>query len=582
MTKRALAAPGSGYAGGMRLHRPLFALTLLGTWLVASLAVAASDVEQMREEARSLIHVQRVLAWYNWAQGERSIISESYVGHERLFSKESIARVRRAQRRRGLSPDERRALEFFKNYLVMEVVSQRTAPLHDAVQNAALSATAKLPWGAEPVPYKQLALMLKKEKDPDRRARLVQESARIRKDVLNPIHRRKEQVAQRVARELGYRSFVALSEDVRGFKLQELLAEGERFFLATDDIYRELLAEGVRRQLGMEVAQLGRRGDLLRLFNAPALERYFPKELMLPTFKHFLAGIGLDMRTVAGTEIYVDAALHPLKESRPMCDQLRTPGDVRISFKPTDGLHEFYLFFHEGGHALHFANTTTPVWEFQRLGPNASLEGFGDFFGLVWDDPLWLRRYRAFVVQYNEAHGTQYPVLTDAQIAEVVRIRALSDLYMLRRHAMAKLVYESVLHGGSPKLWRSVYTGSVTDPMAVYREMFSRAYSFSISEEELFDHLVDVDEMFYAADYSRGFALAHLMQEGLRQKFGGTSGDWYENQAVGALLKSLYAEGQKLQPDEVARVFGKEKLDLQPAQVRLARLLTSTSAAAPQ
>lgn len=564
-------------------YRPLIALALLGSWLVASLAVASPDeVERMREEARALTQVQRLLDWYYWSQGERSVIAETFKGHERLFSKDSVAKVTRALRRKRLKLAERRALEFLKSYLVMEFVARHTSTLKDEAQNAALGAAVKLPWEPELVPFKQLELLIREEKDPARRARMEQESAQVRRNILNPILQRKEEAAQQLARELGYASYVALAEDVRKFDLRSLIAEGERFLVATDDLYQSLLAEAAQRELKLDVAGLRRRSDLALIFKAPRLERFFPRELMLPAFRHFLAGIGLDMRTVAGTEIRVDDAPNPLKDLRPVCFDLRVPDDVRVSVKPSDGLNDFYLFFHEGGHALHFANTTTRVWEFQQLGPNALTEGFAELFGAVWDDPAWIRRYRAFVLQYNAEHQTQYPTLTDDEINEVVRIRVLSHLYLLRRHALAKLVYEAVLHGGQPKLWNKVYKRPTTDLMAVYRDVFSRAYGFHIEEEEALSFLVDVDELFYAADYSRAFGLAHVMHEGIRRKFGGESGDWYGNPEVGGLLRSLYADGQRLQPDEVAQMFGQKKLDYRTAEARLRRLLAASAPGAPE
>jgi hypothetical protein len=63
------------------------------------------------------------------------------------------------------------------------------------------------------------------------------------------------------------------------------------------------------------------------------------------------------------------------------------------------------------------------------------------------------------------------------------------------------------------------------------------------------------------------------MHEALRTQFGGAHGDWYENKQVGARLRALYADGQKLQPDEIARAFGAPKLDFRPTEARAKRLL---------
>jgi hypothetical protein len=191
----------------------------------------------------------------------------------------------------------------------------------------------------------------------------------------------------------------------------------------------------------------------------------------------------------------------------------------------------------------------------------------------VWDDPVWLRRYRAFVQAHNAAHGTHYPTMSDGDIAELARVRVFNDLFFIRRYASAKLIYESVLHGGDPALWRGAWSGPTADLLQLYRVLFERAYGFPLTDEDALRFRTDVDATFYAADYARAFGLANLMHEALRAQFGGTDGNWYENKQVGARLRALYADGQKLQPDEIARAFGAKQLDFRPTESRARRLL---------
>jgi hypothetical protein len=355
-------------------------------------------------------------------------------------------------------------------------------------------------------------------------------------------------------------------------ELKPLIVEGHRFLVATDPIYRPLLAEVASRELHIPVREL-HRSDLMRLRKAPRFEKFLPDELMLPSFAYLLGGLGLDMKSAVGTDIHVDDAPHPLKEPRAACFNIRVPADVRITVKPTGGIDDFAALFHEGGHAVHFANTTTPVWEFQQLGSNAATEAFAELFGHVWDDPVWLRRYRAFVKQYNAEHNTHYPLMSDGDILELARVRVLNDLFFIRRYASAKLIYESVLHGGDPELWRGAYEGPTADLMQLYRALFERAYGFTMSQEDALRFRTDVDDTFYAADYARAFGLANLMHEALRARFGGKNGDWYESKEVGTLFKRLFGDGQKVQPDELAQAFGYDRLDFRPTEQRVKRLL---------
>ena len=258
----------------------------------------------------------------------------------------------------------------------------------------------RLPWVADPVPYKQLDLLVADEKDGGRRAEIEKARAGVWRTVINPILEKKEATAQKLARELGYGSYVAMSEEIRRGQLRPFMVEGYRFLQATDGLFKELLAEVSQREMGMPASQL-RRSDMSRLFKAPRLEKFFPADLGLSTFRAYLGGMGIDFKTVAGTEIKVDDSTNPLKEPRAQCWGLRVPADIRINVKPSSGLDSLGTLFHEGGHAIHFASTTTPIWEYHQLGPNTFTEAVGELFRYSWTDPVWLRRYRSFVEANN-------------------------------------------------------------------------------------------------------------------------------------------------------------------------------------
>ena len=542
---------------------------------VSALALGAGPdpLAGVRAESEALVLIQQTLQWYTATVGETSIQAETYLGHDRLFSKETIARVRKAAKEPGISADERRAREYLQAYLANEFLSQSTSKYDDRAQNAALQATVRLPWMKEPVPYKQLDLLVAEEKDAGRRVEIDKARAEIWKTVLNPILAEKEATARKLALDLGYASYVELSEEGRRAKLRPFMVEGKRFLDATDGIFRELLQEVAPREIGIPAAQL-RRSDFNRLFKAPRLERFFPADLAVPSFRAFLGGMGIDFKTVAGTEVRVDDAVNPLKEPRAACWGIRVPSDVRINVKPLPGVDSLGVLFHEGGHAVMFANTTTKVWEFQQLGPGALTEGLGETFRYSWADPVWLRRYRSFVQAHNTEAKRNDPLMSDQDIRDLSRLQILYQLYYLRRYAYAKLVYESVLHGGSPSLWKGIYEKPTSDPMEVYRDLFATAYAVPMDETDALRFRTDVDDTFYSLDYSRSFALAHLMSEGLRGKFGA---DWYGNPEAGKLIKSVVAQGNKTEAEDVAKIFG-VPFDLRPAEARIRRLVAETAA----
>ena len=74
-------------------------------------------------------------------------------------------------------------------------------------------------------------------------------------------------------------------------------------------------------------------------------------------------------------------------------------------------------------------------------------------------------------------------------------------------------------------------------------------------------YLVDRDDFLYSADYFRAWFLAAQIDEKLTQRFGSR---WWTSSAAGDVLKSLWAAGNGLSVDEVARRLGDPGLDLEP------------------
>src|SRR5262245_28084633 len=114
--------------------------------LLALLTATPPTVDSLRDEAAALLRIQSTLDWYTRTVGETSIRAETYKGHDRLFSKESVARVGQALKSPKLTADERRALQFLKNHLALETMGLKISRFDDEAQNAELKATVSLPW----------------------------------------------------------------------------------------------------------------------------------------------------------------------------------------------------------------------------------------------------------------------------------------------------------------------------------------------------------------------------------------------------------------------------------------------------
>jgi hypothetical protein len=532
---------------------------------------AKAYVASLREEYAALGHIQQVLDWYSATQGEPSISTLTYVGHDRLFRKRAINAINEVRAQPGLPANEALALTFLGRSVTREVLALSLARFDDEYSDAEAGATVQLPWQNEPIAYRDVQALLSREPDAGKRAQAFAAMNAVRAKKLNPILERKEEAAQIAARETGYPDYVALSEELRQVKLAKLLDDGIAYVKATDELYKKTLDRVAREELGVPREKL-HVADLGRLNRAPGLAKYFERDLELPVLQAFLSGIGLDLHTVAGTEVLVDETTGPKKRPRAFVEPVDAPGDVRLSVKPVGGLDDYQTLFHEAGHAVHFASVTATPHELVLLGYGAPTEGFGEFFRHAFSDPRWLSRYAEFLVKNGK------PRPGKAELSAIQRRLALREMNYLRRYAFAKIAYELRLHGRpASEIAKALAMlpdpdGASRDLRVLYKQLFSVANAFELSDDEAGSFRSDVDDGFYAADYARAFVLAGMMHDGMRKKFGD---DWYGNPAVGKFLRTeLFAPGTSLSAEDVAQKLGfAHELDFNAAAARAKRLI---------
>ena len=538
-------------------------LIVVGIAFLAACPVRAEiknpEYLKIRDEMQALYLVQGLLSWFTRVHGERSVFEQSYKGHEDLFTKDNIALTKKLLEDPGLTDEERKAVHFMHNALVLEYVALDTAHFDDEINNAETEATVDLDWAPDPVPYRDLDVMLDQEEDADKRQKLQEAQAKVWDEVLNPIHARQEDRLHELAADLGFASVVDISEDLRNMDLRDLIEKSQKMISETDDMYHEMFAEQVREVMGKEPEEF-RRADIGYFASVPTFKKFLPAELAITSFMDFIEGMGLDMKTAAGTEIYVDDEMRPQKEARAACYSMTVPDDVRITVKPSGGIPDFSTFFHESGHALHFGNSVTDFWEFQQLGNNTITETYAIFFEGVWGDPEWLMHYREFVKQYNKFQkpADRVPVMTDEEIGKLIRNRVFWDLYFLRRYNGAKLIYESILHQGDPSLWAGFYEGQTEDLHQVYKTLFSDAYGFQLTDMEALRYRTDVDSFFYSADYARAFVLSMQIDQYMRDNYGPK---WFMDPRAGKFMRDLWSRANALQPDELAKILGQDSVD---------------------
>ena len=483
-------------------------------------------IDDMRIEAEALILEQGLRSWENRVYGDQVDIAQTYAGHERLFSPGAIAAVERAIGDTA-DPREKKALSYFRRYLLSEHIDKAVASLNDRIRNTESGSETDVD-GAK-VPYPQLAVLLATEADYAKRQRISDAALPVLAKI-EPDGVEKEKKSQALARSLGFDSYNALSEELRSFSLNTLARDCETILATTEPAYVTLLKKVTPGFIGVPVDKL-RRCDIARMFQLDRYKGGFPAAGLMPAVSSTLAGMGIDLKEQKNILIH-DEPL-PKKNPRAACFGLKVPDDIRLTVKPTGGVPDYETLLHEMGHAQHFANTRTDHFEFTQLGDNTVTEAYAFLFEELMDDPAWVREHTALPPADLEAYG---------------EFRRFSRLYFARRYA-AKILYERELHSGT------------SDPKEIYRKTLSRAYGFPLDGKDAARYLSDVDDYYYAADYLRAWFLKAQIEKALRTKFGER---WFANPGAGAFLKSLWHYGQELNGDELARKLGYDGLTPAP------------------
>jgi len=396
------------------------------------------------------------------------------------------------------------------------------------------------------IPYLRAGIEL--QNSPDRAFRLALDRARATLGAtgLNGLRRDRFAVERdAVLAATGGDDYVAAIGRLSGMDLAALAEQSEALLRESAALYTDALARLTRRRIGVPPADL-MRADSAWAFRADRYDAAFPPARLLETAVRQMGEMGLD--AMAGGRVHVDTEERPGKQPRAFCVPVRVPDEVFLVLRPSGGHGDYRTFWHELGHAMHFAavDADRPFHE-RWLGDNSVTEGFA----MLWDhltlDAGWVRRYSEMGERGRAAEG---------QVADLLFELATNELYLLRRYA-AKLAYEMALH-------RSDYGPAIADE---YAERLTAATGFRYPPE---DYIRDVDPGFYAARYLRAWQLEATMASTLTERF---DEDWYRNPRAGTFVHDLMRRGQADPADGVARALGHPRLSFGQVLARLTPLL---------
>jgi hypothetical protein len=393
-------------------------------------------------------------------------------------------------------------------------VGRAVAALDDRLH--AWEAKAEVSLNGERMPYQRVAIAIANEARRERRLALdrarraaLGEPAAIRRERLA----KERELLTTVAADV-VRARAALS----GIDLDALEAQCAAFLARTADLYRDTLREQLRAVLELAPGE-AERADAAYLFRVVAYDDVFRGEALVPAARRQGTELGLDVE--ADGRVRLDTADRERKRPRAFCAPVRVPEEVYLVIRPHGGYTDWRAFWHELGHALHFAHAERALaFEHRWLGDNSVTEAYAMLFEHQLMQPAWLARYTG---------------LGGARRRAFLRAQHFALLAIVRRYA-AKLRYEIALHRAP-----SLEAGA-----ARYEELLTEATGFRYAPE---DALLDLDDAFYAARYLRAWQLEALLRAHLIERY---DEDWFRNPRTAPALLALFARGQREPADALA------------------------------
>lgn len=425
--------------------------------------------------------------------------------------------------------------------------------------------------------YEDVPEWLKKITDKPTRQELYNRMANAYTETLSQRFIDLFQVENKMLADLGYRDVIAFYAKTSGHNLKKLGENGKRLVDETETLYRERMSTLYNKMTGMDFEKDATRADISYVLHGKSeemreIDKRFPQSKLVSLARDTFDGMGLDFSGIAQEVNFSDKASYeqeivqktdnaptndnPLrrilldianregKRSRAYVYPAAVPSEIYLSVKPEGGLDDYSAFFHESGHAQHFAYESPRLsFALALMGNNTTTETYAYLFQNLFMNSHWLIHMAGLSGQ-------------EAQLA--VSRRALEDLYMLRRYA-SKMQFELALFD---RVNEPGYT--LDDKGGLYAQLLSRGCGFRYDAE---GWTRDVDAGFYVADYFTAWSLEAQMREYLCQHFGtpDTRGeDWYRNPKAGAFLKSLWADGNIAQHDLSKRLGYNDPTDVGP------------------
>lgn len=480
-----------------------------------------SSLDAIRRDADGLLREAEAIDYRNHAGlSAEGGLAALHARFPRVYDPASRANVEEALRSAPEGP-ERFRLELLREALVHAALDHETDDLADVLMEREARAQAILPDG--PIPWRSACA--ESAREPSRARRKLIEAARVAvlRD-LDPLHRDLWRRTREACDAAGFPDLVSLVAETTFVDIDALARTAAAFLRDTADLYRDFLGWFVGRRLGLPIGELESH-DLSHLFFFPEHRSLFPGPDLVRLASATTGGMGIPLD--AEGRIQLDLEARPGKSSRAFCARLEIPSRIMLVIYPRGGQDDYEAFFHELGHALHFAHVDAALpFELRCLDDSAVTEAWAFTLESLASHPPWI------ATLLREKPGKDF-----------FRALKLAKLFLVRRYA-AKIAYEI-------DLWRARDLQGLPDRyVSLLREATGAGYP-----PEGF--LADVDPGLYVARYLRGWMLSSQILETLRDRF---DEEWFRRPQAGTWLRDQWRVGA-IRAHHVSARIGRPALD---------------------
>lgn len=444
-----------------------------------------------------------------------------YARHGSLFDRAAVDELR-SRSGRASQVRERLLLAFATDgHLERDV-----APLTEAIAHA--QATAVIMWRGRPVPYRAVMNLIADTSSRRDRYALLN-SLMEAEEAINPLRARRLERMAELSRELGYRDYVDLVAQTRGYDPDALVAPLRDFLDASETVFFSSLRRHLARiEIEQGDANLA---DAAYLFRGIGWDSWFDAARLTAVLESTVAGMGLDLGLDRGGTL--DLARRPNKSPRAFVASVRVPQDIRLVIQPHGGWDDYAAALHEAGHLLHLLGVDPDLPAAVRvLGDPTLTEAQAFLFEDLAGDPEWLARQLRIPADTAAAFADFFALWR----LRSMRMAAASVLSQLRLHRTSDAGVQRADYAGLVGL-----LGGVTEPDARYLEA--------------------VDDGLYAASYARAFMLRGALADFLAERNG--SG-WWSSPGAGRDLQAIWRRGFAQSPEDAVASLGYDRLDWRP------------------